>query len=209
MSTLDVTDINNAFGSSYSPHNLAIDLGVGIKIVKGLSAAVNLRYINSKMYEDAANAFGVDVQFMYNIKRTNIGLSVNNIGTKTTYNNEYAGTTYPTTMDMPTNIKLGASHNYFKSDMHSLTSVLEMGYVLAPKDSRTFFGSLGLEYGLKDMFFVRAAYSLADDTKYIPSHFSCGLGVKVIGIGVDVAYLTAFSDSPLNNTFAINLSYGF
>lgn len=210
FNTMDELSGDNLVLGTYTPYNMTVDLGVGVKIINGLSAAVNLRYIDSRIYKDNAAAFGADIQFMYNIKRTTIGLSVNNIGTKSTYNEiDSEGNNHKSILEMPTNLKLGASHNYLKSEMHELTSVLELGYVLAPEGSDTFFGSLGLEYGFKDMLFVRAAYSLADSDKFIPSHLSCGIGVKYAGVTLDLAYLTTFGSSVLNNTFSVNLSYGF
>lgn len=178
----------------FKPHDLAIDLGVSYYIFDGFSAAVNVRYIESKI-ESAATAFAADIQFMYKLDRLNLGLTVNNIGTLLDDRN------------MLSNAKLGASYSCLKSDIHSLITAVEGGYVFMPTTNTSAIASAGVEYGWKSKLFARAGYSYGSTEKYIPSHFSCGLGIGLYGAKLDVAYILPTESSPIDNSFSVNISW--
>ena len=65
----------------------------------------------------------------------------------------------------------------------------------------------GVQYAWKDMLFARAGYHYGSATAPVPSYLALGLGVKFIGIHLDVSYLTA--SKALGNSFTIGLGYAF
>lgn len=181
---------------SFTPFDFAIDLGVAYRLFDGFSAGVNLRYIGSTIYKDMKSAFAADVHFMYQIEKANIGLTVNNMGTK--LNDTY----------QPMNVKLGASYEVLNSGQHSLMPIVQIGYIFAPKDLSSITAAIGLEYSFDSKYYVRAGYTYADKTKFMPDHASIGVGVKVVGITIDAAYLIATqSFSAIRNTFSVNVSW--
>lgn len=183
----------------FSPSDMIIDLGVAYEIFNGFSAAVNLRYINSSISTASASAFAADIQFMFKLDRLNLGLSANNFGSKLSYGDK----SYP----LPSSIKLGASYCLLQGEKHDVLASLEGGYILSPQSMSSVFGGIGVEYVYDSMIFVRAGYSYGDLTKYIPSHASCGIGVKFFGLSLDCSYLIATGSSALKNTLAVGLSW--
>lgn len=196
QSNQTIFDANGAIGDTFTPNGLAVDLGVAYRIFEGFSAGVNLRYISSTIYKDMDSAFGGDIHFMYQIAGANIGLTVNNIGTKLD------------AISQPMNVKLGGSYEVLKGEQHSLVPMLQVGYIVTPKDMASITAAIGLEYSFDSKYYVRAGYSYADKTKFMPDHASVGVGVKVAGIAIDAAYLIATeTKSPIRNTFSVNVSW--
>lgn len=183
-------------GANFSPMGMSIDLGVAYNIVKGFSAGLNLRYINTSLIDKTNSAFSADVHFMYQLARSNIGLTVNNLGTESG------------PIVQPMNIKIGGSYELLNMQFHKLTPQVQVGYILSPSDITSITASIGLEYSFDSKYYVRAGYSYADDTKFMPDHASVGLGVRFRGFAVDAAYLIATgSNNPIKNTFSVNLSW--
>jgi hypothetical protein len=58
------------------------------------------------------------------------------------------------------------------------------------------------------MVSVRAGYRYGGKS-VIPSYASVGAGFKLFGVSLDLAYLIASGDSPLQNTLTFGLGYSF
>lgn len=185
----------------FRPHDYSIDLGVAYLLTDYLSGAVNLRYLNSRIFEKNASAFGMDVHLQMQLNRWTAGLSVTNIGSEFSY--EYSS------LVQPLQAKLGGAYDFFASNSdHQLKGGAEIGYLFQPKDTKSFLANGSLEYVYKSMLAVRGGYFYADKDAFIPPFVSVGLGAKFAGIALDAAYLIpAQSNTPLKNTFSIGLSY--
>lgn len=65
---------------------------------------------------------------------------------------------------------------------------------------------LGLEYGFKERFFVRAGYYYEDPWNGDRNYMTLGAGLNVSGVGVDLSYiLSTRNNDPLANTLRISL----
>lgn len=70
--------------------------------------------------------------------------------------------------------------------------------------------ALGLEYGYRDLFFVRLGYFYESPYKGNRQFLTCGVGLKYSVFNLDVSYLFAINQyHPLANTLRFTLSFDF
>ena len=67
--------------------------------------------------------------------------------------------------------------------------------------------ALGAQYGWNDMVFARAGFHLGTGKAPLPTYASVGLGVKFVGVHLDVSYLLA--SKVLGNTLCVGIGYAF
>ena len=68
---------------------------------------------------------------------------------------------------------------------------------------------VGIEYGFQELFFMRTGYYHENPANGDRQFWSLGAGIQIAGISVDMSYLIAGSDSPINETLRFTLSYNF
>ena len=177
---------------TFTPKESSFALGLGYRIMDGLSAALTVRSTSSVLATNAkASVIGVDVSAMYAKNAFQAGLAVCNIGGKV----NYGGSDY----SQPSLVKAGGSYEV----IDGLKAAAEFAFLF----EGAFEASLGAEYCYADIVSVRAGYHLGSKDKGIPSYASVGLGAKYAGIGLNLAYLLA-SDT-LGGSFLAGLSYNF
>lgn len=81
---------------------------------------------------------------------------------------------------------------------HRLTYALSARY-FTPKDAHETFISTGLEYGFKEMLFVRSGYQYANNA---PDRFTVGLGGKYERYALNLSYAKTFDKDGVD-TFQI------
>lgn len=205
-------DIYNSYGSTtstFKPSELALNLGLSYRVISNLSVGANIKYISSSLASDDfvsdyknANSVAFDLSAMYKLGNLNVAVMATNIGSKISYGTTSAFGSY----DLPSTVKAGAAYNLGINDNSSLVGTLEAGYLLYSSGA---FVGLGAEYSYRNMLFVRGGYHYGDDTITIPSYASLGVGAKLFGVSLDIAYLLAGSDSPLKNTLSFGLGWCF
>lgn len=181
--------------SEFSPSETNFAAGVSYAFMDYLSAGLTLRYAGSKLAADASAAvFGADLALYFKKDGITAGLSVNNIGTKV----KYSDTAYP----QPMMARVGAGYELGLSSSSLAISaeadVLFAGGVMA---------GAGCEYAFKDMIFARVGYHYGNSANVIPSYASAGLGLKLFGLHLDVAYM--FASEVLSNSMIVSLGYSF
>lgn len=183
----------------FTPEDLSMELGLSYKIIKGLSAGVNVRYIMSKLAKEAdGSAVSADISLSYRVAGIRVAAAVTNLGSKIDYGYR------PYTL--PAMAKLGVGYVYDIQNS-SVGVHLEGDYIIY---NGSVMCGLGAEYKFKELVSARVGYhygSKAADA--ILSYFSAGLGVKLLGVTLDAAYLVGMSESPLNNTWMVSLGYRF
>lgn len=190
----DVTDEFGSIRESIKPSDLLAEIGVAYQIAPSLGLGVSVRYINSKLGDDAkGSTIGADISMVYRADKLHAGLSLSNLGGKIGYGNEeYA---------LPSRVKLGVAYELVDVDKHNLQAVADIGYQFVKEYDGAIVG-IGAEYLFNQMIAVRGGYHYAD--KAIgASHASIGAGVRVSVVGFDFAYLIAGNDSPVNNSFML------
>jgi len=177
-------------GSSFAPKELAASLGLSYSLGKGFSVGIVAKFANSCLAQTAeASTVCADISMAYGGKSFSAGLSVCNVGGKV----KYGSSSYC----LPTAVRAGASYS-----IAGITASAEADYVF----QGGFMAGAGLEYLIVDIVSVRAGYHYGNDGG-IPPYASLGLGVRLVGISLNAAYLLA--SKTLGGTFCFGLGYEF
>lgn len=182
----------NQVTPTFKPGESSYALGLGFRIVPGLSAAVTVRSTSSSLSPDAkASAFGADVSAMYSKDRLRTALAVCNLGGKVNYGaNSYA---------QPMLVKAGGAFEVIEG----LRTGAEFSYLF----EGVFNAAAGVEYSYKGIVAARAGYHFGDKAKGVPSFVSLGLGAGFKGVQLNAAYLLA--SETLAGSMLFGLSYAF
>lgn len=181
--------------SEYNPSEISVAAGVSYAFIDCLSVGVAVRYAGSSLAPEAsANVFGADAGVFFKKDSLSVGISVNNLGTKV----KYSETSYA----QPMLVKVGVGYD-LGLGTSDLAFAAEADYLF----SGGFMAGLGCEYSYKDMLFARAGYHYGNSVNAVPSHAAAGLGLKIIGINLDVAYI--FASKVLADSLCISLGYSF
>ncbi len=178
----DITSEGGHVDQSFKPKDLAIGLGAAYQLGESLAIGAAAKFLHSSLAPEVKRstvAFNLSLKYAANGLQA--GLALDNLG---------AG--------VPSTVRAGAAYSIV-----GLTASLEGDYVLGAG----MMAGAGLQYGFKDMVFVRAGYHLGMSEKVIPSHVSLGIGLKFSGLHLDVSYLTA--SKTLGNTLAFGVGYSF
>lgn len=179
----------------FSPKEMNVGAGASFAILECLSAGASIRIANSSLApEMSSTVFGADVGLYFNRKGVSAGLSVNNLGN----NLKYGEKQYP----QPMLAKAGAGYSA-SFGISSLSVSAEADYLF----SGAFMAGAGVEYGVKNMVFVRAGYHYGDSRKAVPSYAGAGIGLNLWGVHLDASYV--FASKVLANSFSVSLGYRF
>lgn len=165
----------------FTPKNLILGVGAAYRILPELAVGARAKMLNSQLAKDISGSLiAVDAEIAYRIGPLTAELGAANVGSRAAY------------------AMLGAewSHN-------GLRASAELDYLF----SGAIMASLGAEYGIKDMVFLRAGYHYSDPARAIPSFASCGLGLKFFGVKLNAAYL--LGSETLGGTMLFGLGYEF
>lgn len=180
-------------GSFFMPSDLLVGLGAGVAFTDYLSIGVNAKYARQGLTKEVAyQAFAADVFLMFNMAGFRAAAGVASVGTpvKAAGGKSYA---------LPAAAKIGAGYGF------------KFGLSLQADADINFAGGFalagGVQYAWKDMLFARVGYHYGSEKAPVPSYLALGLGVKFIGIHLDVSYLTA--SKALGNSFTIGIGYAF
>jgi hypothetical protein len=129
------------------------------------SAGVTLNYLHMGLAETAVNTGSLDFGIMYRIgiKDLKLGMTIQHLGGKFTFDERES--------KLPVAFKVGASFNAFRNDKQRLTLAFEFQH---PSDNLE-RANVGGEYGLNEMFFLRAGYHINYDTDGLAFGFGAGL----------------------------------
>lgn len=203
------TDQPEGTGSTFSPSFFNLGLSYAYTFENKVSVGVTLRGISESTADINAFAFGLDAGVQYvtgeqdNFK---LGISIRNVGSKMKFGgeglNELTNTDggYQLTLsqrsaafELPSMLTIGASYDFLLNENMRLTV---LGSFIANSFSQDEIGA-GVEFGLTDMFVLRAAYKtdLADvpeEQSSIYSGLSAGATVS-LPLSADEAKQQRFS----------------
>jgi len=188
-----LTGVTYSNNGDFSAKDIALGLSYGKRINEYLNTGISLKYINSKIDDEKANAFSADLGM---IVKSNIsdqpvkfGAAIKNIGTKLKYNRENES--------LPAEYRLGLSSVFPVNDGFSITPSIDAVYT---KDENFNF-NIGAECRMIDSFFIRMGYDSSID---IGNGLSYGLGFKIQHISIDYAF-ASYSD--IGDAHRISLSF--
>lgn len=186
-----VTNLNGATIDTFTPKDIVGNLALSYSVLDWLSVGVTGKYVSSSIAPDlSGTAFGADMSVSYARGPLSASAALCNLGTKISYGKS--------SYSLPMLAKAGAAFS-----RHGLTVSAEADYLF----DGAFAASLGAEYGLADIAFLRAGYHYGSSDKGLPSFASAGLGLKFAGVELNAAYL--FASETLGGTMTFGLGYSF
>ena len=175
-------------GKFFMPSDLLVGLGAGVAFTDYLSLGVKAKYARQGLTKEVAyQAFA-----LFSMAGFRATAGVASVGTPV---QAAGGAQYA----LPSSAVVGLGYGF----AFGLSLVADIDIYFA--GGFAFAG--GVQYAWKDMLFARAGYHYGSATAPVPSYLALGLGVKFIGIHLDVSYLTA--SKALGNSFTIGLGYAF
>jgi hypothetical protein len=129
------------------------------------SAGFTMNYLHMGLAESAVNSGSFDFGIMYRIgiKDLKLGMTIQNLGGKFTFDERES--------KLPVTFKVGASFNAWKNERQQLALATEFQH---PADNLE-RANVGMEYALKDYFFVRGGYHINYDTDGLAFGFGAAL----------------------------------
>ncbi len=216
-------------GSTFSPYELALSTAFSRQVTDRVSAGMAVKFVYSQIDQVSANGVAFDFGFTYNtgMRGLKFAFVANNLGTKARYDGEgliqevdisssrraflrYSSEPF----EMPASVGLGASMDAFRNEQNAVT-------VFADQNINNFSANrtnFGLEYGFRQMFFLRGGYTstFSKNVDYsVGSSSGAGLAfggginykfTETIGINVDYGY---FNQGILDAThrFSVGLTF--
>jgi hypothetical protein len=171
------TDLN----STFKPNDMALTLSYGREMY-GMPLGINMKYISSKLDNEGASAFAMDLGTKFVIKedKMNLGFCVQNLGTSMKYIDEKT--------ELPLTIKAGTSYKFNSGVLNDFILALDIN---APIDN-AIGANLGGEYNLNlnenCMLSPRAGYKMSNNRLEGNKDISCGMGFKFKNWTLDYAW---------------------
>jgi long-subunit fatty acid transport protein len=192
----DITDAGGAVKGQFKPSDIHANVGVAYRFLPFLSLGANIGYASSSLAEGYSyGALVTDVFAMAKFAGVKVTAGVANIGTSLT---AVSGAKFA----LPASAAVGVGYEASFAEKHAVEALLDADYY--------FGGSLaaaaGAAYTYNDMVTVRAGYRYGGQSP-VPSFASVGVGVKFIGLKLDLAYL--IGSGAAKNTLALSLGYTF
>jgi hypothetical protein len=193
-------DLPDGTGATYSPGYFTAGLTYAKIITDRVSVGVNAKVINETITDVSATGFAVDFGVQYRFpSNLSIGASVKNIGTNMSFKGN--SLQYSTTLaggplgsptanynvpaeefQIPSYFELSTAYDYTISDDNKIM----VGGAFRNNNVTDDEIRLGLEYGFKNMFFLRGGYSSSvQKTTGPPSNINLGY---TFGAGVNYSF---------------------
>lgn len=149
LGQIDFTDgLGQPIGSD-KPNEFALDVGYALKVSEQFSAALTLRYFQSRLASNGAlpgdakpvNSAAGDLSFMYKNDfsmngaagpipvRFTSGVNISNIGPKVSYSSTTANRDF-----IPINLRIGYAFRFFLDEYNSLTFTNDFNKLLVPSE---------------------------------------------------------------------------
>jgi hypothetical protein len=209
-------------GNTYSPTFIVSGLTYGRRLTDRITAGVTGKVIYERIMETSANTFALDMGVQYSFGRTlHFGVVMKNVGGKLKYDGRNLERQYPIqssslirdngffrgvplASDIPSTFAVGVSYLVDVNEENAV--VLNGTFNNANAASDLLSG--GLEYGFRDLFFLRAGYGYNmqnTDDNIFGASFGAGIKYPIgdFDFYFDYAYrqLTDYFDA--NNIFTI------
>lgn len=192
----DVAAESGSVKGTFTPGETNVALGAAYSVTDWLSVGLSGRMVRSVLAEEAkANVFGADVAVFLKRDAFSAGLSVNNLGGKVNYGGE--------DYDQPSLAKAGAAYRFGGPESSSVTTSVEADFLF----KGGFMAGVGVEYSFRSVLFVRGGFHYGDSERAVPTYASLGLGTRIKGVCLDLAWLTA--GDVLGNSLSAGVGYRF
>lgn len=188
-------------------YDMAVDLGYTRRINDRWAVGIVGRYLHLRRYEVSADALAADLSAAYQLPLENLGsYSTLRAGAKLANLGAYLS---DTDYSLPMEMTAGVALDTFLGDAHEITVGADLGYYFHPKEVRGYQMALGVEYNLMQLVQFRGGYHYGEQRYYYPSYWSAGVGVRILHLRLDFAYLFAKKETPLHNTYSLSFGFDF
>lgn len=173
---IEITTIDRpqGTGSVYSPYDMAVTLGYSKQVTDRVSAGLAAKLIYSKIDQVSASGMAFDFGFVYNTQFNGLklGFAMTNVGLQSKYQgdgltfedlrDEFGNQTVFWRLDtepfeLPASVNFGLSMDLFRNEQSAVVGMVEQNVNNLQANRSNF----GLEYGFRDMFFLRGGYTSA------------------------------------------------
>ena len=160
-----VSDNSGNPKGTFTPSDMIVNAGMGVKIANPFSLGVNLRYASQSLADGVSySAFAADVFALYRVAGVNITAGVSSVGSS--IKSDKTGS-----FSLPASAVVAGAYTIKAGAANSIDLALDANYYF----SGDFAASLGAQYAFKDFVFVRAGYHYGGDS-VMPSFASVGVG---------------------------------
>lgn len=234
---LDVTttDQPDGTGATYKPSLLNFALAYSKTFSNSIYAGLTIRVVSESIPDASAQGICLDAGVMYVTgarDQAKFGISLRNLGPQMKFTGDgfsikafFQGDDYSMSVyqrsenfELPTQLRIGASYDFQIGEINRLTTVGNFTSNSFSKDQFT----LGLEYALKEILMLRAAYTYedgitagVDDPNRTNAYKGLSLGASIevplskkgdLKLGVDYAYQST-DNFRGTQAFGIRLKY--
>jgi len=206
---MDVTnrEYPDGTGEKFHVQSIAFRTTYGRRLTDRLKVGISLNFIRDEIYTVAMNAMAFDIgsNFDTGIYGFKLGMSVTNFGPEVQYHGDGLQQTVADTVDvdgvlqkvtgtfpLPLVFRLGIENEimgkeseFIQNNTHSLKIAVD-GVV--PNDY-TFTGHAGLEYGFRDMAYIRSGLRMGHDTATISGGGGIKLKTRAMTFNIDYAFV--------------------
>lgn len=187
-------------------NDMAVDLGYSRRIGDRWAVGGVTRYLHLKRPDASVDALAVDLSVGWmlplqlgDFATVRAGAKLGNLGGYFTKQDD----------SLPMDFTVGAALDTYLSDAHEITVGADFGYFFSPSPVRGCRVSAGAEYNLMQLVQFRAGYHYGERREYDPSYASVGVGLRMLHLRLDFAYLFARKNTFLHNTYSISFGFDF
>ena len=182
---------------TYKPSDLVVGVGTGFRILKNISFGADFRYASQSLsVDDSFSVFNADAFLTYHFAGLNVTAGLSSYGSSL---KSASGESF----SLPTSATFGADWSKALSGNHGMRFAAEADYFF----SGAVTAAAGVQYSFRNMVFLRGGYHFGTNDAVLPSFATLGLGVRLFGVSLDLAYLTA--NDVIGNTLTFGFGYCF
>lgn len=180
----------------FTPNDIYGGVGVGFKIVKGLSAGINAKFFRTSLSESSSyGAFSGDAYLTWHKSSVTVSVGGSDLGSSVT---SADGTSF----SLPSAVFVSGAYDHSFGDSR----------IFADLDCKYYFNggvsaSVGAKYTFRDMVSAGIGYHFAGKDAPVPAYASAGIGVKFFGVNLNASYI--FASETLAGTLAVGIGYSF
>jgi hypothetical protein len=198
MPVTTVFDPEGTSGETFSLSNYALGISYARYMTEHLSVGITGKVVSEEYYGYGYNSFAIDLGTLYEtgFHGLNLAMSILHFGPEITFDGSYIDYSDDKSyqgnkpkefenFSLPINFRFGLSMDVVNDDANKVITAFDMVH---PNNNLEQY-NFGVEYGFKQLFFVRGGYKFTADE-----------GGLALGVGVDYG---------LSDNFMFNLDYAY
>lgn len=183
---------------TFTPSDLQLNAGFAWRFLPFLSVGANLGFASSSLAEGVSyGAFVADVFLFSQFGDFKAALGLSDLGSSVVSASEVS-------FSLPSALTLGLGYDKTFAQVHGVDLSADVDYYF----SGQFAAAIAASYAYNDMVSVKAGYRYGRKS-VIPSYASLGLGGRMFGLSLDMAYVLPVGANPMANTLSLNIGYSF